>query len=253
MLIAALIHSPQGIYKEDSGADLGEVSNGCDVTDWIHLSQANVMSRKESITEIKKLIAFHWISAYTVDLLMCCLCLSKVKTRQWRETGNESPEKEPHHLQGKDVYSYKTSRPLLRQLTLSHLVTRTQYPKYKKTMICMPLDQAWGNPATEYFLSDSNSEKKKKLKAAREKTYKGTPTGLIFQHKFSVGVPWYISSAKKKNYHQEFSIWQDYHRELKTEFPRQAKTFLRESITTKPASQEMLKDLKEKRRGYTQK
>ena len=171
MLIAALIHSPQGIYKEDSGADLGEVSNGCDVTDWIHLSQANVMSRKESITEIKKLIAFHWISAYTVDLLMCCLCLSRVKTRQWRETGNESPEKEPHHFQGKDVYSYKTSRPLLRQLTLSHLVTRTQYPKYKKTMICMPLDQAWGNPATEYFLSDSNSEKKKKLKAAREKTY----------------------------------------------------------------------------------
>ena len=66
-------------------------------------------------------------------------------------------------------------------------------------------------------------------------------------------MPWYISSAKKKNYHQEFSILQGYYWELNTEFPRQAKTFLREAITSKPASQEMLKDLKEKKREYTQK
>lgn len=86
-------------------------------------------------------------------------------------------------------------------------------------------------PCHRIFCRIVTVKREKMLKAAREKTYKGTPTGLIFQHKFSVGVPWYISSAKKKNYNQEFSIWQAYHWDLKTEFPRTTKTFLKESLS----------------------
>lgn len=65
-------------------------------------------------------------------------------------------------MQGKDVYSYKTSRPLLRQLTLSHLVTRTQYPKYKKTMICMPLTRHEGTLPLNIFCQIVTVKRKKK-------------------------------------------------------------------------------------------
>ena len=98
------------------------------------------------------------------------------------------------------------------------------------------------------FVSDSNPVKRENFKSSRRKPYKGTPIRLIFQQKLcrSVGVPWYTSSAKKKKkkktYNQEFPVWQGYHWELKERqnFPHKQKLRV---ITTKPASQEMLKGL----------